>query len=351
MSITVLKGLVRLANVAAVFFSGILAYQIYGLPDVPTARWEQYGLLMGLGSLIAANSFELFGLYRFDALEDLRGRSRELFLAFSTTFSALLLIIFLSKTSDQFSRVWIVLWYFLGLLILLSIWHFFLKLIRRGLDEGRLVQNVVVLGAGPCGTRLVEQLTHYPEQTRQVRILGIFDDRVHRVPKEVENVRRLGRFADVVGFVQRNRVDQVIIALPWSAEWRIMEILDSLKVLPVDILLGPDLVGFRFGHRSYSRMAGLSLLNAVNRPLQGWNIVVKEIEDRLLATLLSFLSLPLMVFVALAQVHDMRWNERLRSDSTTGDHHPRARTWRLKQGEAIAGPGADFIEACLSCWI
>lgn len=300
MSITVLKGLVRFANVAAVFISGIFAYQIYGLPNVPTAQWEQYALLMGLGSLIAANSFELFGLYSFDALEDLRGKSRELLLSVSTTFAVLILVIFLSKMSDHFSRVWIVIWYFLGLIFLFLIWHYFLKLIRHGLDAGRLVQNVIVLGAGPCGKRLISQLIHRDEQTPHVQILGVFDDRLKRVPRRVENVRRLGSFADVIGFVQQNRVDQIIIALPWTAETRIMDVLERLKLLPVDILLCPDMAGFRFGHCSYSRMGGISLLNVVNRPLRDWNIVVKDMEDRGLAVFLLFLCLPLIMIVALA---------------------------------------------------
>nr|NIS41069.1 hypothetical protein [Desulfuromonadales bacterium] len=58
-----------------------------------------------------------------------------------------------------------------------------------------------------------------------------------------ENHFRLGTVDDLITFARGHNIDQIIVALPWSAEGRILEILQKLKVLPVDVRLSPDMVG------------------------------------------------------------------------------------------------------------
>jgi len=131
-------------------------------------------------------------------------------------------------------------------------------------------------------------------------IVGIFDDRgFDRIGSEVVGHPILGSVNDLLSFAREHRVDEIIIALPWSADERLLSITEKLKELPIDLSLGSDLVGFMYPGRSYSSLGGVTTLNIAHKPLDGWKAVVKEFEDKILALLLVILFAPLMLLIAL----------------------------------------------------
>ena len=54
----------------------------------------------------------------------------------------------------------------------------------------------------------------------------------------------LGGIDDLVDSARRSMVDQVIVALPCSAEQRILDLMKTLRSLPIDVRLCPDMIGF-----------------------------------------------------------------------------------------------------------
>jgi Undecaprenyl-phosphate glucose phosphotransferase len=135
---------------------------------------------------------------------------------------------------------------------------------------------------------------------KNVQVVGFFDDRTSRVPGEILGVPRRGNVRDLLTFARLQRIDLVIIALPWIAEQRLLGILRIVGILPVDIRLGPERAGYRFSHARYSHLAGAPLLNVLDRPLTDWQMLAKEAEDRVLALVFLLLTAPLMLTVALA---------------------------------------------------
>ena len=132
-----------------------------------------------------------------------------------------------------------------------------------------------------------------------MRLIGIFDDRRDRVPHYLGGYPVLGTIDDLVTFASRHRVDLVVVALPWSAEGRLLDCMRKLRNLPVDVRLCPDLIGFHLRGRGVAELAGVPLLAVYERPLEGWGGVLKGIEDRLIAGLALLLLAPLMLAVAL----------------------------------------------------
>jgi putative colanic acid biosynthesis UDP-glucose lipid carrier transferase len=92
----------------------------------------------------------------------------------------------------------------------------------------------------------------------------------------------------------------VIIALPWSAESRLVAIMNKIRQVPVDLQLAPERVGFHLFGRQFTNLAGLPMLTVFERPLSGWNYLIKTFEDRLLALIILTLISPLMIFIAIA---------------------------------------------------
>ena len=76
------------------------------------------------------------------------------------------------------------------------------------------------------------------EPTNDSRICGIFDDREEaRVPATKEGLPKLGRIDELLEFGRQAEIDMLIVALPMAAEQRLVQLLKTLWVLPVDIRL------------------------------------------------------------------------------------------------------------------
>jgi Undecaprenyl-phosphate glucose phosphotransferase len=215
----------------------------------------------------------------------------------------LLAVAFALKITGMFSRAWAGTW-FASVAVLLPAGRL---VIRTRLDqlmaEGRLAERVVIVGAGEHGQRLVKHLDLEARDT--VRILGFIDDRATRIAVAGSH-KILGGTDRLLELIREDEVDRVFIALPWSAEFRVRELIYKLAVAPVHISLCPDLIGFNFTDRPFIHVAGLPMLQVFDRPMSGWSHVIKAVEDRVLAAGMLLLLAPLLALVALAIRLDSR---------------------------------------------
>ena len=157
--------------------------------------------------------------------------------------------------------------------------------LRKWAESGWLSRNIVIVGAGPQAKKLLERLDRIYEPWNVV--VGVFDDRVNRTGPKVMGYPVLGTVDDLFTYAREHRVDDVIVSLPWSAEKRMPEIVSKLKELPVHIRLGSDMAGFMYPRGSYSVLGGVTTMDVVSKPLSGWKVVVKYLEDKILASLLA----------------------------------------------------------------
>ena len=110
----------------------------------------------------------------------------------------------------------------------------------------------------------------------------------------------LGGLPALMDLVRRDAIDTVIVALPWSAEAAIRDIVQALAASPVDIYVAPALDGVSFSGRSARTVGGIPMLQAGQRPLQGWRAVVKRIEDIVAASAMLALAGPALLTIAVA---------------------------------------------------
>jgi len=291
---TVTVGLLRAADVAVQVAVATLAFQLYLAPRFDPSP-EAYALVILLGALLQVNVFHVAGLYRFESFRRPLAQVVRLLVAWTAVLLVLLLAAFLSKTTAQFSRGWTSLW-FIGSLAGMTVVRIALYVqMRRWARLGRIAHNILVYGAGPQADRLVAALEN--AAPGDARVVGVYDDEA--------NGASVGRRHGVTGGVEqlvatarRERIDQVIVALPWSEEARIARVLGALRVLPVDISLSPDLAGLDLPQFTVERVGPVPVVHALRRPLTDWNLFAKEIEDRVLASLILLLVSPVMLTVA-----------------------------------------------------
>jgi Undecaprenyl-phosphate glucose phosphotransferase len=160
-------------------------------------------------------------------------------------------------------------------------------------------QRIAVVGAGESARRLIGWL----EATNPdlFTIVGVFDDR-DRERTARSGVAGLirGNTADLIDLYKSSAFDKIVIALPHSAEERLLHLLRRLRQLPVDIVLGPDLVGFQLPEGGRTDIAGLQVFSLADRPIREPQRILKGTLDQIAAALLLLLLSPLLLTAALA---------------------------------------------------
>jgi putative colanic acid biosynthesis UDP-glucose lipid carrier transferase len=91
----------------------------------------------------------------------------------------------------------------------------------------------------------------------------------------------------------------VILAVPWHEEKRLKAILKELRNLSVNVRMCPDVFTLYLPVRGLTSVAGIPMLDVFERPLSGWDLVLKNLEDRLLAPILMLLFLPICAAIAI----------------------------------------------------
>lgn len=254
------------------------------------------GLILALGTVIALTRAKS---YEFDNLIDFAGQIGRVLSAWAVSVLVLIALAFMLKISENYSRGWMIATFALTPTMLLAQRSLVAALLLRWTHQGALRRNVAIVGAGP----LSERLCSYIEQRGPrmgLRVVGIFDDRRTRVRDKVSSIPVLGTVQDLISYSRNYRLDEVIIALPWSAETRVASLVEELSALPADIRLCPDLVGLRFLDRPYSRIGEIGLLHVNQRPIAEWSLMVKTMLDYVVAALALVFAAPLMLIVAAA---------------------------------------------------
>jgi Undecaprenyl-phosphate glucose phosphotransferase len=300
--LAVVSGAVRALDLAAVGLCAIVIYLIYVASGLEFN--SRYAATVLVGVLLSSMLFQWFDSYDKSHLLGRNLPLNRVLPAWGVTICVLLALAFALKISSFYSRIWAVSWFTVTPAVLILIRLVMARNIRRWVEAGRMAERVVIVGAGELGQRLAERLSIHGDIHTQV--VGLIDDRRTRVPASSNGCALLGDTDHLIGLIRRNLVDHVYIALPWSAKERLRELVHRLSITPVHIRLAPDLAGFEFAGRPFSQVAGVPVLNLLDRPISGLHYGYKAIEDRVLCLTLLLTCAPLLLAIALAIKLDSR---------------------------------------------
>lgn len=188
---------------------------------------------------------------------------------------------------------WVVMGWMVGLLHIIMT-----GIVSRLMASGYLRERIVIVGAG--GARSEKVLRQVVSSgTTEIAILGLFDDRKDRVPEQIEGYPVLGDTDSLVSYLRSNRVDRVILSLPWVAEHRVLSLISKLRQLPVRIDLLPHDLIWEF-HTDIGRVAGIPVISVANQRVDAQLGLIKRIEDILVGSFFVLLLSPVFLIVACA---------------------------------------------------
>ncbi len=215
------------------------------------------------------------------------------------TFLSLVFIAFVTKTSEQFSRVVLLGWLIITPLLLILA-RYFLRLIFAHLRRlGMNNRTIAIVGMTQHGLHFARDLENNPDYGYHV--VGFYDDRTERVHKEVlEHYPHLGNFEDMINSARTGEWDQIYLALPVEAKTRMLRLLDQLADTATPIRLLPDYFTTNLLHSKFIEIADNPVLCIYDSPFSSDHALIKRIEDLIVGTLILTLISPMLLIIAAA---------------------------------------------------
>ena len=277
-----MPAIIRLMDVATIIFSGWIALHlrlVFPLEGpFPEDLRPYYSLIASAGIVFLALSREVYRSWRGAALPFMLARVTSTWLL---VILSLLLWLFITKASEDFSRFWFGLWAGIGVIGLwlerLSAYWFLRQLRIRGLN----LKHVALLGDGPSAKQIESRLKEAGWTGYHVkkRIKQPTDQDLHRLSKE--------------------KLDEIWLAMPLSETENIHRILRGLNHSSASIRFSPDWFTFRLINHGVSDLMGIPMLDLSASPLNGSSQVIKFLEDRIFSAIILILLSPLMLILAI----------------------------------------------------
>lgn len=258
-----------------------------------------------LASLFCASTFALIfdyrDLYEQDALLEARRSVVSIIAAAIVAFGALAVTGMAASGQLSYDADWL-LGYAFASVIGILLWRVaFARFLSDPATSGLFTRNIIIIGAGTCAIRLLQDMEANPRPW--TRVLGMFDDRVRdsaaRVPRKIHGVRVLGNLHNALTFSRRMRVDDIVVALPWSAHERINAVVRATERVSANIHLAPDTLGGVAQQQCLTMKDGFPALRVSRKPVSGWNYLLKRATDLAIAVVALILLSPLLLIVAL----------------------------------------------------
>jgi len=235
---------------------------------LPSALW-----MIGFGVVIKPLVYHLFGLYQriwaYASVEEL-----ELIVVAVTAASILLsggMVIALSLGAfvGMPRSVLVIDW--LLSLILAGGLRFSFRLMAEGRGQGTALMSkprrVLIVGAGDAGALVVREMQKNPQLNLQP--IGFLDDNPAKQKQQIHGVPVIGTLNELAQVLERQQVDEVIIAIP-SAPGRVVRVVaDIARLRGVPFRTMPGIYELLGGKVSVSRLREVDISDLLRRePLQ-----------------------------------------------------------------------------------
>ncbi|OQK15834.1 hypothetical protein AU255_16725 [Methyloprofundus sedimenti] len=253
---------------------------------------ENYLTALVLGFLFSAWLFPIFNVYKSWRGSGIAEEILTLLFSWTCAILGLMAFIFFTKTATEFSRHWFLLWFgsaYLGLIFSRITLRALLHTLR---NKGFNQRHIVLVGTGALNQQITKKLES--SSWMGLKVAGYF-----YANDDDQNIAYLGDFNTVAQYVEQHDVDQVWITLPLTEMDKIEALSRQLHSVAVDVMLIPDIASLRLMNYSVTHLDGLAMINISVSPMSNSNIVLKWLEDKILASLILILISPIMLAIAI----------------------------------------------------
>jgi exopolysaccharide biosynthesis polyprenyl glycosylphosphotransferase len=211
----------------------------------------------------------------------------------SSAFAGVLFAGLLFLTVRDFSRYLFVLFLVINYSLHIS-WRLVARLIFKIHESPSARHRVLIVGTGEASRQVSQMLREFAWTGLQlVGYVGNSDQAA------VDHLPVLGGLKEVRRVVERERIDDVIVALPRPSAERINQMVLALQDLPVQIRVVPDYYSLALYRATVDDFGGLPMINLRDPALNPMERLVKRLFDLVIGSALTLIALPLMAATAL----------------------------------------------------
>lgn len=292
-------GLLGLFDASIIVAAWLASYWLrFSYPIVPVTKgfpaFSAYAALTPFVALLWLAVFASLRVYQFSRSFSALNETRALFKAHGL---ALLLFVAITYLFEAYKYSRLVTLYFgvlaaIGLVLARVLVRSCFRALRlRGFNQRR----IVIAGEGALVERLVDRIEAFPELGLQVRGI-VTHERSPTVGVAGKPV--LGHFAQIADVTAHVKADEVLIALPWSQQDEVSQLLELLKDETVDVRLVPDVHAYVTLGCEVEDFDGVPVVRINDSPLIGWYAAAKRLTDLVVAAIALVLLAPLLLAIA-----------------------------------------------------
>lgn len=215
--------------------------------------------------------------------------------AWSKVLILLVVLGFVTKSSEDYSRPVIVAWYLLAMGAQIAIHILIDRFVEQYVRHEKIPS--IMVGNSELGAHLARHING--DSWKQHKIIGVVSD-----DKELSwyegDLPRLGSIADLRKVVAERQIRRVYFALPMRHAYQIRDLQLELVDLNVDVVWAPDFFGLHTVSPSVREVAGVPLYFLSESPIIGGARISKQLMDKSLTILLLILLMPIMLLIAVA---------------------------------------------------
>ena len=210
--------------------------------------------------------------------------------AWTVVFGILVILGFLTKSSDEFSRTWAVAWYAMALLGFAVVRLIAMRISEQSWQRGRSARTVAIIDLAGKGDTLAHDMGR--SNGRDIQLAGVF------LPKASAGKRN--GIDDLVALSRRFRIDEVIVSIERFDQSELPAVLGTLATMNAAVRLCPKTAGLALESVQADLFMDQLMLTVQQCPLAGLNGWVKRMEDLVLGSLILAVTAPLLLLIALA---------------------------------------------------
>ncbi|MGO9983718.1 MAG: undecaprenyl-phosphate glucose phosphotransferase [Rhodomicrobium sp.] len=290
-------------DIGCIISSAVVAYYLYIVLILHTsANVLSYMQIVSFVAIIFHTIARQSGQYRFRSPFSFSSQLSTLIYISAKTIAVTFAILFFLKVSAEFSRMWLLSWAIL-LLLLLTAGRAMLAYYLDGLiRKGALSRSIALVG---CGTQFELARCALLLDKHHFNLVATLDLSTSAAPSKADGslldyTTSAGGVHSFIADARDMHASEVIIALPSARGEELEKIVRRVQMLPVDVHVIPDFGGTNITGMHIQQIAGLSLITTVSKPLSEWSAFSKIIEDYIIGILCLILFAPAMALIAIA---------------------------------------------------
>jgi len=196
----------------------------------------------------------------------------------------------------------------LGRIMILSYWVFMvisvgggrlvLHTIQRKLLEAGIGQrNTLIIGWNDRARKLADKIKSYP--ALGYRVVGFVSLNAKDKGEKYRELPVFGHIDDLPKLVQKNDVEEVIIALGNMPHKKVMNVIAKCEDLPVHIKIEPDMYNIVMGQARTHQIYGFPLIEIQPQLMAPWERRVKRLIDISFSLVALTILSPLFILIAI----------------------------------------------------